>query len=235
MENATREPIKKYQGLIFPAVAIIIGLVLLGLIIIPQGLKIPETNNQINQVRKSVNLLNQKIGQLSAVDVNQYEQDLKSSLVSLPEEKDIPLAMALIFNLLRNNSLVLNSINFPSSATEVNSVNVFLIKVDVSGPRDGLTNLIAQLKESPRVLKVESISTATMSEETTMQILIGLNTFYQPLPKSQVLELEKEIELPTVKNKETLQTIKDYYARSLNLTVEATTGATVFGKVDPFQ
>ncbi len=232
----TATSVKKYQNLLFPVMAILIGLVVLGLVIIPQGLKIPETNSQIDQIRKNVNSLNQKITQLNGVNLDQYKQDLNSSLMALPEDKDIPGAMILVLNLLKNNSITLNGISFSGQEIVAGGSNQLLVKLDVAGSKDSLTNLIDQLKHSPRVMKVETLTTTTSASSTAMQILIGLDTFYQPIPKSQALDLDKPVELPSEKNRQTLQTIKEYQAQSLALTAEASSSASVpLGKVDPFQ
>lgn len=233
MGNTTTS-MKKYQNLIVPVVAIVIGLVVLGLVIVPQGLKIPETNKQIDEVRKNINALNLKIGQLNGINLNQYKDDLNSSLVALPEEKDIPGAMTLVFNLLKNNGLTLNGISFGSEAPAA-TTSLFTIKVDVTGSKDSLTSFINQLKESPRVIKVDTLATSATASDTSMQILIGLNTFFQPIPKTQELAIDKPVELPTQQNKDTLTTIKDYQARNGNLIIEATASGVQLGKPDPFQ
>lgn len=234
MENANIS-LKKYQNLIFPLIAILVGLAILIMVVVPQALKIPETNKQTDKLRKDLATLNQKIAQLNKVDVNQYKDNVNSSLTALPQEKDVPGAMILIFNLLRNNSLTLNGLSFGAD-TPSNGASVFLVKVDISGTKDSLANLITQLKESPRVVKAETLSTTSTVNSTTMEILIGLNSYFQPLPPSQTLELSKPVELPTAANIDTLQKIKDYEAKNAALTIEATASAnSQLGKPDPFQ
>src|SRR5579872_4904001 len=183
MENASSTLVKKYQNLIFPVVAIIIGLILLGLVVIPQGLQIPQTNSQISTDRQDLATLNQKITQLNGVDINQYKNDLSSSLTALPSDSDLPGAILLVSNLLQTNGLTLNGLNFSSQDSSSGALTMFLIKIDVTGSKDGLNGFISQLKQSPRVLKVETLNVSSSGSTTTnMEILIGLDAYYQPLP-----------------------------------------------------
>lgn len=232
--------LKKYQTLILPLVAVIIALALFGFVVIPQGMKIPETNKEIQTVETDLKNLNSKLATLQTINPDEVQKDLETSFHALPQDPDIAGVFNQIFTILAENGLTLDDVGISYSHDD-NASPDYLMKFNSTGPIDSLKNFIDRTKTIPRVVKVQSLEVglgssqlaagSTATDVQTLQILVTIQAFFQTLPATQSIKTDAPISLPSEDEKKIITNIEE----SLKTIPQAASQSTVpSGKEDPF-
>src|SRR5438874_1182280 len=109
--EALQAAFKKYQTIVLPILAVIIAIAIFVLVVVPQGMKIPQTNQEIQNSQKSLDDLNTKLSTLQSIDTQKFKDDLDTSFKALPQDPDIPGIFDQIFTVLTSSGLALNDVN----------------------------------------------------------------------------------------------------------------------------
>ncbi len=221
----------RYEFLILPVFSTVVCLALLILIVIPNIITLLETNKQIQDLNSKNQALTTKLKSLEQADPETIKKNIETTLIALPEDKDIPGAINQLLFLVNTNNLKLSGISFSvGSGTEALSNN-YQIKMDVSGGLTNLQNFVNKLKESTRTLKPDSIEINGV-KFTDVQSTIAVKIYFQPLQKS-IGDVEKPLPVITQKDLEPLEKIKN--SEVMNSQISGGIINAQKGKTDPFQ
>src|SRR5688500_17519835 len=139
-----------------PILAAFSSLVILGVVIIPQIMAYFVVKDKINSVDSRVNSLEAKASELESVDTKIYQENMETVFSALLKEKEIPLAMVSLQNIVNESGLILESIKLIDTPVTTNS-NSYMLNLFVIGQKESLRTFLLGLLQSPRVLKLESI------------------------------------------------------------------------------
>lgn len=225
------EFVSKYKVIILPVSSLILCIGLLFFVIIPQISTSFKTIKSLGSSQESFKNLSKKVDILEQINLSEYRQNVNTTLIALPPEKDVPGALAQIFFLLNSNKLKLSSVGLGASAPSVNNIEGLPFRLEVEGDISGLKNLLSKVKSAPRLMKVTDLEVSGSSGDS-VQATISLTTYYQQIA-TNLGEIDRPIEEITQKDLEILTAIANS-SRSIPTTSSVNiTGAT--GKSDPFE
>lgn len=239
---------KKYQTFILPILAVLVALVLFVVVVIPQGLKIPDTNKQIQKSQSDLQTLTTKESVLESIDTQKFQDDINTSFQALPQDPDIAGVFNQILLVLNTNGLSLDDITISQvPADNSNTLTDYLLKVNSTGSTESLNKFIEQTKQIPRVVKVQALdaglgeaaptagfSSPNNSGGQSLQIEITVQTFYQGVPSTQSLQTDAPLTLPTPDNQKLITQIRDEL-NALPALASQSAISLPSGKEDPFQ
>src|SRR5581483_6124539 len=107
-----KELLNKYNKFLLPVISIGLSILILAFLVVPNALKIPQTNTDIATAQSVKNALNTKINTLNQVDLSQYQDDINVSYQAIPVESDLPDLFGDILIILQQNNLQLTDISF---------------------------------------------------------------------------------------------------------------------------
>lgn len=222
----------KYQVFILPTVSIGISLLLFVLVIIPQTLSFIGSFSTITDTESKITNLNKKAEILTQVDQGLYRNNINTTLIAFPAEKDIPGSISQLLFLLNSSNLKLGSMGFSGgTANQAGAtLNSFQVKLEVEGSLSDVKTFVNKFKEVPRIMKVSGIELSGRAE--AVQASITLTTYYQDLV-NDLGDVEKPLELVNDKETQILSQIENYTKSIPIVTTNNVSGPT--GKSDPFQ
>jgi len=258
MSNTLSAVWKKYQNIILPILAVIIALILFVLVVLPQALKIPTTISQIQKSQDDLQSLNTKLSTLQSINSEKYRADLETTFAALPQDPDIQGVFNQILQTINANTLALNTATV-SEVPDINNSKMtdYVLKIETTGSTISLNNFIDQTKAIPRVIKVQSFdgapvinnitttqaqpavtatpasNSAQIQNNQTLTLAIIIQSFYQTVPKTQTLQTEQPVRLPTASDEATIANIQAEIAAMPPPASAATNIPS--GKPDPFQ
>jgi hypothetical protein len=242
---------KKYENFILPIAAVLVAIVLFALFVVPQGLKVPDTNKEIQTSQTSLDALTKKKSILDSVDPNKVQDDLNTALQALPPDADIPGVFSQILLALNANNLTLQNVGASqSSAAPASGLGDFILRLGTEGSADSFSKFIDQTKQIPRVIRVQAFTVGSGGANgvigqpvashapgsggaVALQIDITIQTYYQSVPATQSISTEQPVSLPSETDEKTLENIRTEIS---NLPGSNASSQTVpGGKADPFQ
>lgn len=239
-ENLIGQISQKYQDFLLPLAAVVVGLLLSALVVVPQVLRIPPTNTQIENAKNSLVFIDQKIATLDRkVNAATFKERLDTSYEALPTDPDIPKIFSQLINILGSQQLVLEDITFstgqvggnPQQAGAADTLN---IRLTVAGSREQLESFINNAKRIPRITKVAAVA-AVGTGTTLYEITLTLNNYSASVPTEGKISDQAPLALPDEKDLQTLERIKTS-VDSYNSQFQSTVSASVQMKQgDPFQ
>lgn len=221
----------EYQMFILPALAVVICLLLIALLVIPQSVNLIRSQGDIAAVSEQAKQLEAKIALLGSIDSDQVKSDIETSLIALPEEKDIPAMIGQLLYLVSINRIKLEGISFASTTSQTEGIDSLQVQLDLSGEMADLKEFMAAVKNSARIIKIVTIQ-ITGGGQDQIQAQLTLVTYFRKLPTS-IGNLEDPVATLTQAESDILNEIKN---RSLTSPVASSQDLTgPRGKPDPFE
>lgn len=223
--------IQKYQPFVLPVLSVIFCLLLIALVTIPQLLKLLDTFKTLNTITGTQNSLDNKLSALKTINQQDYKTNLDTALIALPSEKDVPGAVDQILIILSGSGLHLDGISFDNSSDKTVPIENYAVRMTVSGDINQLKALFDKTKDSPRIIKINSIETGT-GPTNVLAATISLLVFYRPLPASVNTD-SPTVPLITDSDIKLLERIK-LNASTIPTLSQLDVSAIPTGKSDPF-
>ncbi len=221
----------KYKTAIIPIFSILISLLLIFLITVPQTIKYLEDLKKLSELKNQTDFFQNKAKTLSSISKSLYQTNLETTLIALPPDQDIPGTMFYISNILSKNGLTLQSMTFSNKPNISSNVSDYQIRIEVIGELTKIKNLVTDLKNSPRILKLNRIELISGSNAAEIHADMDLTTFFQPLPKT-IGAVDQPVTALSDQEEQDLQKLNTYKDQGLVLpnTPEGSGGS----KPDPF-
>ena len=222
---------QKNRIIIFPILVGISSLVLIFLVLIPQISKLISNNSSLTEVQKQSKFLEVKAQDLQDLDEIQLQKDLNLSLNALPSSKDYLEVIALIQSLLPQTDFSLQSLLFGQADSASSSKSYFTVKLELTGPKSSVNQLLTSIESTYRPMRVASIETSTPKQDSPLtNTVILLNVYYSPLPTT-LGSTQQPLPKLSDKDKELVSTL----ARFVTTTPATSVDNTPRGRSDPFQ
>lgn len=215
---------------IWPAIGILITLVLLVAVIIPQIFSIIKTNLEILEKKALSKDLQNKAVILGGINLNQYKEDFSKLSVALPLSSDIPSAISQLQMLTAASSVTIKSfaITVPSSA----SADSFQMRIELEGNIEDINKFISDLKSSSRIFVLNRVEMVGSRSSTVYQASITLTTYFQPI-QTTLSPIDQEIQPLSSEDLAEIATISRNVSKNQGVSEATTTGPK--GKSNPFQ
>ncbi len=220
----------KYKIFLIPTIVGITCMSILILVIYPQSLGYFQQMDKINTLKNNIEVLNNKASELQKIDEEARKKDLVVALTVLPVERDVPIAMSTLQNLIAKSNLVLKSTAY-TPISKSSGKDGFMFRVSVIGPLFSVKNFLNELQNGSRIFKVESISLNFQDTSSLIVADIPLTIFYEPAPKT-VITLDQII--PTISDQEE-ELIGKLSKSIVSTEVVSTSSAVPLGKSNPFE
>jgi|SRR3989344_4766074 len=223
--------IVKYKIIILPIISIAISLFLLIFIVFEQVSSSIKRQEEITDTKTKVSDLTQKNNDLEKIDDTSFKDYLTTSLIAIPEEKDIAGAIGQLLFILRSHNLNLDNIGF-SNASPENGLESFQISLEIQGDMSDMKALINDFKSTPRIIKLNSIELTSTRNSQTAHADIMLTAYFSKLPVN-IGSVDEVLKQPTAEELKLIATIKENIQKIPLSNTQDATGSK--GKADPFQ
>lgn len=202
---------EKYKLYIFPAVVGSIFLSLGLLVIYPQAVKLLVNQQKIGEISQKAIFLESKADKLEEYDPDDLKLKLDYAMTSYPADKDFVSTMKLLQNIIAQSGFSIASLSLTSAgAMGGEKASSYGFEVDVLGPASGLTDLLSNIENSYRLMRVTNLETSTERESqiaSTLKIEVlysappaTFGSVDSPLPELSEKEEESLSKLATVSN-----------------------------------
>lgn len=219
----------KLKLYILPLAVVFSSLVILILVIVPQLLGYFQDRNQSAKIAYRYGVLQAKAQDLQAIDEVDYQKKLQLALIALPDQKQVPQALVVLQSLLSTSGLSLSDIKYSSSVSTTSTQSVQLT-MTVAGPITQVRSFLINLKNSPRVFRVETIDSQSIRGGAAVEAEIRLTTFYE-LPPKDLGSIDNPVPKLSQQDIDLLNQLAQNPQGN-----QAITGASVpLGKADPFK
>ncbi len=215
---------------IWPALGILITLILLISVIIPQIISIIDTNSKIEEQKVLTANLKNKAAILESINLNQYKEDFNTLSVALPLGPDIPSAVSQLQILASDSNVTINSfaVSLPSSATADN----FQIRIDLEGELGNINDFVKGLKSSSRIFVLNRLEFVGSRSSSTYQASITISAYFQPV-LTTLSEIDQEIQPLSSQDQAEIVNINKNVSQNPGVSEFTTTGPR--GKSNPFE
>lgn len=217
----------RYQILILPILSFFITAGLIFFVIIPQVGEFLSVRQGLQEANLKKEFLIQKAEVLENTNTNTFKDNIQTSLVALPEDRDIPQAIGQLLFLLNSNRLQLDDVKFSNSAGDDGKSKSFQVTFDVTGSYSSVQSFLSGIKTTPRLMKINSIQVSSANNK--VQATLGVEVYYQPLP-SIIGSVDQKLPQLTGKDLEVLAKYQAFVTQPINTSVGGAKG-----KSDPFE
>ncbi len=229
---AMKNPLyQKYGIFLIPSITILVCLIILFVVTIPQGYKLVENNQSLEEIRQKKATYKTKITTLNKVDTTEYKTYLNNVLTILPNDKDIPSAINSVLDVLSSAGLTLTNFSLGAETKDKNGSQNFAVNIEISGTLDQLKNFIDLSEKSSRLIKIVGLTINTSLNGAT-QASLDLLVYFAPLDSIKT-SVDQEITLLSDEDKKILSEIKQNTS-SIAPTTEQPIQSVPTGKDDPF-
>ncbi len=214
-----------------PILAAFSSLVILGVVIVPQIFAYFDVKDKISGVQSRTNNIQAKASELETVDTDLYRQNLEKVFTALPKEKEVPLAMVSLQNIITESGLILDSIKLIDTPVAVNA-NSYMLNLFVVGQKESLKVFLLGLLQSPRLLKLESIDAQSVKGGAGLEAEIQVSVYFDPA-STITTNIDQPLPKLSAGEEELLNRIISQLSAN-NLPISAENIDIPSGKSDPF-
>ncbi len=102
-----------------------------------------------------------------------------------PSDSDISSVVGVLQEVSKKNGFNIESLHLSggTQATKL-SASEFNIKLDLMGPKIFLKDLITNIENAPRIMKIESLDISNTKTGDNVNISLTVRAYFQPLPNS---------------------------------------------------
>lgn len=223
---------QKYQYVVFPVLIILSSLILIGLVIFPQILRLLSNQQVLTGLNQKSEFLDVKASQLEVIDEQNLREKLNVALLSLPAEKDLSSIVGILQSIITQSGFNLITLQVIQIASNT-EVSGFSVKLEVAGPISAMNQLLNNIETDPRVMKVSGVELNQQQGSTSVSATITVDAFYSPLPSS-LGAIDAPLPKLTEKDEELVATL----AKNTGAVIRPTTSPSNLpprGKTDPFE
>lgn len=174
---------EKFKLFIFPAVVLLMSLLLIMLVIYPQVMKFLENQKQVAQLKEKSEILESKAKELESYDPKDLSLKVNSALSSYPTDKDYVNSLRILQTIVAQSQFVVASMTLSGGSEDTGAkAQSYNMKLDVIGPMANLPKLLSNIENSYRLMRVVSLDTSAGKDLLTNASLT-VNILYADAPK----------------------------------------------------
>lgn len=142
----------------------------------PKVSEIFDFRRKINQRKRTLAVLTQKVATLNGLDEFELEKKAETLLRVLPSEKDIVTLLLTLKALSFREGVTIRGIQIDPREDSVTSLKI-------EGEKEKIINFLKRVQTSYPLMKLEEVILSFSKDEEPIEAKIVIQTFFQPLPK----------------------------------------------------
>lgn len=220
-----------YKLIIFPSVVVLSCLVLIATVIFPQISNLIGNSKTENQLRVKIKNIDTKAQALESVDENDLSSKLKIALSLYPSDSEPSYVIGVFQEVTARYGFNIGSLHLGGSTQAAKgSVLEFNVKLELTGPRMLLKDLITNIENAPRIMKIDNMEIANTRIGDNVDVSLNVKVYYQPFPNSFG---DIDTPLPTISDKE--EAVLASLAKAPVFTISGFSAFVPKGKANPFE
>lgn len=229
IEEQLKQFYTRYKLVIWPVIVGLCSVVIIALVIVPQLLSYFSLKQQGDELNNRLGLLQVKAKELQQIDPQVYNKNLNLALSALPPEKEVPQAVTILQTFISQSGMTLEAIKFASGQTTTINNN-YQINITVLGDFNSLKKLLTNIRNSPRIYRVDMINAQSSRGGTSVEADITMTVFYEPL-NNTIGAVDQPLPQLTDKDQHVLT---DLSTKNQVVATNASVLTVPLGKSDPF-
>lgn len=169
---------------IFPAVVAIASLFLIVFAIYPQTIKLIDNQQSAEGLVSKSKFMENKVSALEGFDEEDLAQKVRLALASLPADKDFGNILGLLQQLITESGFDVISISLGNTGGRIGSTESYELRLEIQGEKSGLSTLISNIENSPRLIRLNSITTSSNQASQKMDVSLAVGALYSKVPQS---------------------------------------------------
>jgi Tfp pilus assembly protein PilO len=238
-----------YKHIILPIMVGVSSLIIVLLVLIPQISSYLQINGTIADNTQKLGVLQAKAQDLSSIDEQAYQKNLQTVYQLLPTDKSIPEILIVLQTLLNRSGLSLENIKLTISndetSTKTKKKQELPVSISVRGAKSSLQRFLTDLQNSPRLMRVDSISATSSKGTTAVEIIdadIMIEAYYEP-PVTSIGAVDQPLPKLTQEEQKLLQSLGSRLIINTNTPVGSTSAVPIgsssafprTGRTNPFE
>lgn len=223
----------QYKVFIYPAVVTVCGLILIFFVIFPQLMGFLDSKTAYESIISKEQALEVKAKELSSLNETEIKNDMNVVLEVLPVGRDYPKVIGMVQRLSAKYLFNLVSLQFSDSSlggVNKQATPTYMVKMDITGPRESLKLLITELEGTVPITRVEAIEVASTSEDSGVNASITFNVYY-----SDILKSLGSVEAPLVQISSDEKALVNKYSSLVQTGGFSSDATSPRGKSNPFE
>lgn len=173
---------QKYKLYIFPTVVALSSLILIIFVIYPQTAKLIANQKVEGDIRSKSNFLEVKAQTLESYDPEDLNKQVNFTLNAYPTEKDFIPALSLLQNLISQSGFSSISTSFGAASVKSANTQSYSIKLDLLGPLSFLQDLLNNIEDSPRLMRISNVEAVGGGDRKVANISLEVEVLYSSAP-----------------------------------------------------
>lgn len=220
-----------YRLVVFPVVTAFSCLILIIFVIYPQASSLIGNYQTEEKFQDDFRNIKAKAQILESLDKTDLNRKLELALNVYPTDYDYADVIGVLQGVIGKLGFDLVSLQVGGTAKQAKDSSAYQIKVEITGPKVMLQDLIKNIESYPRIMKVNGINVSSTGGSDDVSVNLDIMVYYQPLPKTAGNE---DSSLPAISEEE--EAILTALARSQPATAQVTRDTQVpTGKINPFE
>lgn len=174
----------QYRLYIFPAIVALSSLFLIIFAIYPQTAKLIENQKAAGDLINKSKFLTTKVAALESYNEEDLSSKVGVALNAFPVYKDYERILGLLQGLATESGFTISSIALGNTAGQAGNSNSFGIKLEIKGPKALFQNLLTNLENSPRIMRISNIDITATQASGAVDASLVLEVLYSPMPQN---------------------------------------------------
>ncbi len=173
----------KYKLYIFPAVVGLVSLSLALLVIYPQTVKLLVNQQKMGEISQKAKFLEAKADKLGEYNPDDLKLKVDYAMISYPADKDFVSTMSLLQNIIAQSGFSIASLSLGSISAANEKASSYGFEVDVLGSGSKLIDLLANIENSYRLMRVTKVETS-FERDSQIAASLSIEVLYSAPPSS---------------------------------------------------
>lgn len=173
-----------YRLYIFPFVVVLSSLILIVFVIFPQTMKLITNQKAESEMINKSSLLETKAQTLETLDEKDLNQKVGYAINSLPTDKEFISDMAVLQDITARSGFSAVSIVIGNNISSDANTQSYNIKLEVLGPSTMLQNLLTNIEDSPRLVRVNSVEASVGKGAQNTATSLDVSVLFSAAPKN---------------------------------------------------
>ncbi len=174
----------RYKLYIFPAVVALSSLFLIFFAIYPQTVKLVENQKVEGDLTNKSKFLATKVTALESYDENDLSRKVSVTLNAFPVDKDYGNILGLLQGLVVQSGFSVSSIALGNTSGKLGNASTFEVRLETKGPKRLFQDLLINLENSPRIMKVSNIDISSTQASENIDTALVIEVLYSPEPQN---------------------------------------------------
>lgn len=175
---------QKYRLYIFPSLVALSSLFLIVFAIYPQTMKLIDNQKAIGDLMTKSKFLETKVSALESINSEDLSTKVGSVMQALPADKDFGNILDLLQQLVTQSGFSISSISLSNSSSKAGKTESFEVKLEVKGAKSLFKNLLTNLENSPRLIRVSTIDFSSNPASQIVDASLVIEVLYSKLPQN---------------------------------------------------